>query len=205
MLSCTTSTSVSPLSTCLWAPPLGCIPPSSLSVKSSTGRNGLTIVVPCVECYIRYRHRGTVKAPAGGELVLSMRDISVGMLVWELPVSWAVWNEGVGRFVTRDETGGKQGPCMHLIYLVWNFVVKALGASLMAGKPGKDVIRSGPCRYQGGWGGRNEISGFRAQGVLQYAAPSVCPKNVSAGENLVIQEESVLPDSSALSKKLHTT
>lgn len=80
---------------------------------------------------------------------------------------------------------------------------ESLGASLVGGKQEKDKISSGPLPMSRRmWGGGNLR--FGAQGALMRRHSPVCPQNVPAGENLVIQEGLVLPDSSALSKKLHT-
>jgi hypothetical protein len=52
---------------------------------------------------------------------------------------------------------------------------------------------------------RMQGSQVQSSRALLRCCPQICPKNVPAGENLVIQERSVSPGGSAVSKKLHTT
>lgn len=70
------------------------------------------------------------------------------------------------------------------------------------GKQGTDKINSGPCPL---WEGEEAgTSGSELKEPLCDATPSNLFKSCFQ-ENLVVQKGSVLPDSSALSRKLHTT
>lgn len=81
-------------------------------------------------------------------------------------------------------------------------VLKALEHRWWLVSGGKMKSAQSPDPYLGKWGDRSLR--FRTQGARRRCYSPVCPKNVSAAENLVIQEGAVLPGS-ALSKKPHTT
>lgn len=100
--------------------------------------------------------------------------------------TWEVCPTGLCGFVAGDGTGGKQGLCA--LPAGWNYF-ESTGASLIGGKQESDKISSS----LGGWGSWNLR--FRAQETLMRChSHPIYPKNVPVGENLVIQEGSVLPD-----------
>ena len=90
----------------------------------------------------------------------------------------------VCRFVAGADTGGKQGP--HVLSYSSKLCFESIGASLLGSKQKKDKISLGLCPNLGGWGGGNCQLG--AQGALMRFHSPVCPKNVPAREDLVIQE-----------------
>lgn len=115
---------------------------------------------------------------------------------------WAVWElpgVRVCGFVSGHETGRTGALCAYP--RVWR-VLKALEHGWWLVSRGKAESAQSPDPYLGKWGGRSVR--FRTQGILRWRYSPVCPKNVCARENLVIQEGPVLPGC-ALSKKLHTT
>lgn len=177
-------TSVGPLSSCLLAPPLCCIPPTCS--KSRT-----------------WARMGQHCSPGCTMLCL---DKGIG-LQWrhlqEASLSW-LWQGGV---VAESENCLEWGICGHprgwdwgkagalcAYQRVWT-MLKALELSWLVSR-GK---RLRALAYI--WENEAGISGPELKEPRVDATPS--PKNVPAGENLVIQERAVLPGS-ALSKKLYT-
>lgn len=166
-------TSISPYSTCRLAPPLCCIPPSQLTLRT-VGRNGPALVVQGAECCARWiwAHRVQWKPHAGGGLELNTRDMSVGVQTLGTTrglscLEWGCMAEGLWQ-------GMRLGESLGLVCLSYSLKLHfaSPGVSLLCGKQGKDKISSDPLSI---WGENEEagISGSELKESFRDATPSL--------------------------------